>query len=82
MIEQYAFTVCYYAKKRNTIVSWKGDAYSANFFSNNLNASLVNLKAYNCDNPPRNIQRLVQHKQRKFYKEITTEYNSLDGGHM
>lgn len=57
--------------------------YHANFFSSKLKAEYINFTTPVCkiDSLSRKFQ-MVQHKQKKFYKELATEYDSIDSENM
>lgn len=62
---------------------WKGLTFIANFFASHSNANFINIMTSSCKNKYANFTfEKVQPKSRKFFKELSTEYEPIGAEHL
>lgn len=64
---------------RKAFKFWNGNAFIANFMLKNLNAAYINMTIGDCTSSSCSWKHeSVQQKSRRFYKELSVEYQSID----
>lgn len=64
---------------RKAFKFWNGNIFVANFLFTNLNAAYINMSIKDCTSSSCAWNhKFVQQKSRKFYKELSVEYRSID----
>lgn len=87
-IKLYMLTTCTSNENIKGITEiWNGSPFFANFYFRNFNSTFIDLVKLSCQDQNKDIaiasHELVRIKnERKFYKELTTEYEHIEDGQM